>query len=79
MGKDNPWLEQARTDPKIVAGGYDVGEYTKRTMFEAFAGLGVFVEEDEDEDEEDKRGKEGGEGGGRGGGGGGAVDVFGGV
>ncbi|KAL2040223.1 hypothetical protein N7G274_007126 [Stereocaulon virgatum] len=42
----HPWLEKAKTDPQILAGGYDVGEYCARTMMEACAGLGVFVEEE---------------------------------
>lgn len=40
----HPWLEKARTDAQITAGGYDVREYCARAMMEAFAGLGVFVE-----------------------------------
>lgn len=45
---ENPFFEEGgvRDKPKIVAGGYDVGEYCARTMVEAFAGLGVFVEEE---------------------------------
>ena len=41
---EHPWLDNARTDPQITAGGYDVHEYYARTMLEAFAGLGCFVE-----------------------------------
>lgn len=40
---DHPWLEKARTDPQITAGGYDLKEYYARTLLEAFAGLGCFV------------------------------------
>jgi CDK-activating kinase assembly factor MAT1 len=43
---EHPWLDQARTDPHITAGGYSVQEYCARAMFEAFSGLGVFVEEE---------------------------------
>ena len=43
---ENPWLDKARTDVHITAGGYDVREYYARTMLEAFAGLGCFVEEE---------------------------------
>lgn len=43
---EHPWLEKARTDTGITAGGYDVGEYCGRAMLEAYAGLGVFVEEE---------------------------------
>ncbi|KAL8703777.1 MAG: hypothetical protein Q9201_003042 [Fulgogasparrea decipioides] len=43
---EHSWLDRARTDPTIVAGGYDLREYYQRTMFEAFAGLGVFLEDE---------------------------------
>ena len=43
---EHPWLEKAKTDAQIAVGGYDVGEYCARSMMEAFAGLGVFVEEE---------------------------------
>ncbi|KAL9612833.1 MAG: hypothetical protein Q9167_002616 [Letrouitia subvulpina] len=43
---DHPWLEKAKTDPAITAGGYDVREYYARTMLEAFAGLGCFIEDE---------------------------------
>ncbi|KAL8905944.1 MAG: hypothetical protein Q9207_002325 [Kuettlingeria erythrocarpa] len=43
---DHPWLDKARTEPSIVAGGYDLREYYQRTMLEAFAGLGCFVQEE---------------------------------
>lgn len=43
---DHPWLEKAKTDPAITAGGYDVSEYYARTMLEAFAGLGCFIEDE---------------------------------
>jgi len=43
---EHPWLDKARTDPMFTTGGYDVGEYTARAMLEAFAGLGVFVEDE---------------------------------
>ena len=42
-GYDHPWLDGARTDPKITAGGYDVREYYHRVLTEAFAGLGCFI------------------------------------
>ncbi|KAL8642566.1 MAG: hypothetical protein Q9228_000753 [Teloschistes exilis] len=56
---DHPWLDKARTDPSIVAGGYDLREYYQRTTLEAFAGLGCFLEEEMGERE---RGKEDGDG-----------------
>ncbi len=44
---DNPIFEKGlKTDPKIIAGGYDVGEYCARAMLEASSGLGVFVEDE---------------------------------
>ena len=43
---EHPWLDNARTDAHITAGGYDVREYYARTLLEAFAGLGCFIEEE---------------------------------
>ncbi|KAL8674343.1 MAG: hypothetical protein Q9168_001272 [Polycauliona sp. 1 TL-2023] len=43
---EHPWLDRARTDPSIVAGGYHLREYYQRTMLEAFAGLGCFIDEE---------------------------------
>ncbi len=44
---ENPYFERGvRTDAKILAGGYDLGEYCSRAMVEGFAGLGTFVEEE---------------------------------
>ncbi|MCJ1471769.1 TFIIH/NER complex subunit [Lambiella insularis] len=43
---EHPWLDQARMDPAISAGGYDVGEYCARAMLESNAGLGVFIAEE---------------------------------
>ena len=43
---EHPWLENAKTDTKITAGGFNVGEYCARAMMEAFGGLGVFVEDE---------------------------------
>lgn len=40
---EHPWLDRARSDPVILAGGYDLREYYSRAMLEAFAGLGCFV------------------------------------
>ncbi|KAL8948889.1 MAG: hypothetical protein Q9222_004961 [Ikaeria aurantiellina] len=48
---EHPWLEKARTEPSIVAGGYDVREYYQRTTLEAFAGLGCFIGEEMGEKE----------------------------
>ena len=43
---EHSWLDKARTNPEITTGGYDVGEYCARAMFEAFAGLGCFIEDE---------------------------------
>lgn len=44
---ENPYFERGvRTDAKILAGGYELGEYCARALLEGFAGLGVFVEEE---------------------------------
>jgi CDK-activating kinase assembly factor MAT1 len=43
---DNEWLGNAKKDVRHMAGGYSLQEYYARTMFEAFSGLGVFVEDE---------------------------------
>ncbi|PQE18011.1 cdk-activating kinase assembly factor mat1 protein [Rutstroemia sp. NJR-2017a BVV2] len=43
---DNQWLGNAKNDPRHMAGGYSLQEYYARTMFEAFSGLGVFIEDE---------------------------------
>ena len=40
---EHEWLENARRDPLITAGGYDVMEYCARALLEAHAGLGCFI------------------------------------
>ncbi|KZF26152.1 CDK-activating kinase assembly factor [Xylona heveae TC161] len=40
---EHPWLDDVRSKPQFLAGGYDVHEYYARTMFEAFSGLCCFV------------------------------------
>jgi CDK-activating kinase assembly factor MAT1 len=42
----NEWLKPAESDPRHMVGGYSVEEYYARTMFEAFSGLGVFIEDE---------------------------------
>ena len=37
------WLDDARSDPSIVAGGYSIPEFHSRALCEAFSGLGVLV------------------------------------
>jgi len=44
----NDWLDDARHKTSHVAGGYDVQDYYSRSMFEAFAGLGVFIEDNKE-------------------------------
>lgn len=43
---NNEWLGGAKKDLRHMAGGYSLKEYYARTMFEAFSGLGVFVEDE---------------------------------
>ncbi|KAI9715461.1 MAG: hypothetical protein M1812_005937 [Candelaria pacifica] len=40
------WLDRARQDPQMLAGGYDVKEYYARALFDAFSGLGCFIEDE---------------------------------
>ena len=40
------WLDDARSDPAIVAGGYSLPEFHSRALCEAFSGLGVLVGEE---------------------------------
>ncbi|KAL1999354.1 hypothetical protein VTN02DRAFT_4646 [Thermoascus thermophilus] len=40
------YLDRLRNDVQVQAGGYDLREYYARTMLEAFAGLGCFIEEE---------------------------------
>lgn len=39
----NEWLATAKNDIMHMVGGYSINEYYSRTMFEAFAGLTVFI------------------------------------
>lgn len=43
---DSEWLSNAKSDIRHMAGGYSLPEYYARTMFEAFSGLGVFIEDE---------------------------------
>lgn len=43
---DNGWLGNAKKDTRHMAGGYSMQEYYARTMFEAFSGLAVFIEDE---------------------------------
>ncbi|KAL4922547.1 CDK-activating kinase assembly factor MAT1-domain-containing protein [Aspergillus aurantiobrunneus] len=40
------YLEPIRQDTRMLAGGYDLQEYYSRTMLEAFAGLGCFIDDE---------------------------------
>ena len=40
------YLDRLRTDTRVSAGGYDLREYYSRTLLEAFAGLGCFIEDE---------------------------------
>jgi CDK-activating kinase assembly factor MAT1 len=40
------YLDPIRQDTRMLAGGYDLQEYYSRTMLEAFAGLGCFIDEE---------------------------------
>lgn len=42
---ENEWLSPAKNDERHIAGGYSFHEYYSRALFEAFSGLGVFIEE----------------------------------
>jgi CDK-activating kinase assembly factor MAT1 len=42
----NEWLSSAKSDQRHMAGGYSLQEYYARTMFEAFSGLGVFIDDE---------------------------------
>jgi CDK-activating kinase assembly factor MAT1 len=42
----NEWLGNAKKDMRHMAGGYSLKEYYARAMFEAFSGLGVFIEDE---------------------------------
>lgn len=42
----NDWLKPAENDPRHMVGGYNMQEYYARSMFEAFSGLGVFIEDE---------------------------------
>ncbi|KAL2756971.1 hypothetical protein ACRALDRAFT_1062629 [Sodiomyces alcalophilus JCM 7366] len=45
-GYRNDWVDAARARSDIVVGGYSAEEYLSRAMFEAFAGIGVFIEDE---------------------------------
>ncbi|KAK4170185.1 RNA polymerase II transcription factor B subunit 3 [Cladorrhinum sp. PSN259] len=44
----HPSVDAYRSDTAHLAGGYSFDEYTTRAMFDAFAGLGVFIEDEKE-------------------------------
>ncbi|KAL1835595.1 hypothetical protein VTJ49DRAFT_6346 [Mycothermus thermophilus] len=44
----HPGIDKYKSDPAHVTGGYGFDDYTARAMFEAFAGLAVFVEDEKE-------------------------------
>lgn len=40
------WLEEARTNTTMPAGGFDIKKYYSRTLLEPFAGLGCFTDDE---------------------------------
>ncbi|KAJ4295942.1 TFIIH/NER complex subunit [Collariella sp. IMI 366227] len=47
-GLTHPNIEKYKIDQGHITGGYSFDEYTARAMFEAFAGLGVFIEDEKE-------------------------------
>lgn len=47
-GLSHPLLERFQLDRAHAAGGYSFEEFTARAMYEAFAGLGVFIEDEKE-------------------------------
>ena len=47
-GLSHPQIDKYRYDQGHTTGGYDFDEYTARVMYEAFAGLGVFIEDEKE-------------------------------
>ena len=45
-GYKNEWLDVTRTKDDYKVGGYSPDEYLTRALYEAFSGLGVFIEDD---------------------------------
>ncbi|KAH8153617.1 uncharacterized protein LAJ45_02430 [Morchella importuna] len=52
---ENGWLDNARKDVATQAGGYSVGEYCGRSLFEAFSGLTFFIDEDAEKKDDERR------------------------
>lgn len=45
-GYHSEWIDVTRSKNDYVVGGYSADEYISRALYEAFSGLGVFIEED---------------------------------
>lgn len=43
-----PYVDKYRFDKTVMAGGLSMDEFISRAMFEAFAGLGVFIEDEKE-------------------------------
>ncbi|XMA11912.1 hypothetical protein WAI453_004703 [Rhynchosporium graminicola] len=43
---ESEWLANVKLDQRQMAGGFSLQEYYARTMFEAFSGLGAFIEDE---------------------------------
>ena len=43
---EHKWLDDHTSDLQHTVGGWDVHDYYARTLFEAFSGLGVFIEDE---------------------------------
>ncbi|KAK3956024.1 CDK-activating kinase assembly factor [Pseudoneurospora amorphoporcata] len=48
VGLAHPLMEKYRLDRQHVAGGYSFDDFAARALYEAFAGLGVFVEDEKE-------------------------------
>ncbi len=48
----NEWLKGVTSDPQHMVGGYSLEAYYARAMVDAFAGLGVFIQEEKTQEPE---------------------------
>ncbi|EGX54154.1 TFIIH/NER complex subunit [Orbilia oligospora] len=49
---ESPWLDDTRNNKTVLAGGYLLQQYYERAVFEAFSGVGCFIEDPDIEAEE---------------------------
>ncbi|KAK6333107.1 TFIIH/NER complex subunit [Orbilia javanica] len=42
---ESPWLDDTRNNKTVLAGGYLLQQYYERAVFEAFSGVGCFIED----------------------------------